>query len=66
MVILILFIILKILIQMIKEKPDMYLDEIAVNMALRTGKTVSSTTIWQSLKYCGITHKKVCLLFILK
>jgi len=46
---------------LIKEKPDMYLDEMAVEMVLRTGKTVSIATIWRSLKFCGITHKKVCL-----
>uniref|UniRef100_U9UDY7 Uncharacterized protein n=1 Tax=Rhizophagus irregularis (strain DAOM 181602 / DAOM 197198 / MUCL 43194) TaxID=747089 RepID=U9UDY7_RHIID len=50
---------LYILIQMIKEKPDMYLDEMAVEMARRTGKRVSNTTIWRYLKYCGITHKKM-------
>jgi len=44
---------------MIKEKPDMYLDEMVVEMVRRTGKKVSITTIWRSLKYCEITHKKV-------
>ena len=49
---------------MIKEVPDLYLDEIAAKMTLRTGKSVSIATIWRALKYCGITHKKVCLSFI--
>ena len=51
---------------MIKEKPDMYLDEMAVEMARRTGKNVSNTTIWRYLKYCGITRKKVCSVYIIK
>jgi hypothetical protein len=45
---------------MVKEKPDMYLDEMVAEMMRRTGKEVSTATIWRSLKYCGITHKKVC------
>ena len=32
-----------------------------VEMARRTGKEVSITTVWRSLKYCGITRKKVYL-----
>ena len=44
---------------MIKEKPDMYLDEMVVEMKRRTNKEVSISTIWRSLKYCGITRKKV-------
>jgi hypothetical protein len=46
---------------MVKGSPDMYLDEMVVEMSRRTGKQVSVVTIWRSLKYCGITHKKVCL-----
>ena len=49
----------KVLIQMIKEKPDMYLDKMVVEMKRRTNKEVSISTIWRSLKYCGITRKKV-------
>jgi hypothetical protein len=49
------------LVQLIKEVPDLYLDEIAAKMMLRTGKSVSIATIWRSLRYCGITHKKVYL-----
>jgi transposase len=44
---------------MVKEKPDMYLDEMVVEMKRRTNKEVSISTLWRSLKYCGITHKKV-------
>lgn len=56
--------ILKVLIQLTKEKPDMYLDEMVNEMMLRTGKTVSTATISRSLKYCGITRKKVILLAV--
>ena len=45
---------------MVKEKPDMYLDEMVIEMIRRTGKEILITTIWRSLKYCRITHKKVC------
>ncbi|CAB4421632.1 unnamed protein product [Rhizophagus irregularis] len=38
---------MKVLIQLIKEVPDLYLDEIAAKMALRTGKSVSIATIWR-------------------
>jgi len=44
---------------MIKEKPDIYLDEMVIEMKRRTNKEVSVSTIWRYLKYCGITHKKV-------
>ncbi|CAB4491539.1 unnamed protein product [Rhizophagus irregularis] len=50
---------LNVLTQLINEKPDMYLDEMAVEMALRTGKTISIASIWRSLKYCRITRKKL-------
>ncbi|PKY29571.1 hypothetical protein RhiirB3_312243, partial [Rhizophagus irregularis] len=50
---------LKILIGIVKENPDVYLDEMVAEMARRTGKEVSITTVWHSLKYCGITRKKV-------
>ena len=48
---------------MIKEKPDMYLDEMVIEMERRTGKGVSISTIWRYLRYCGVTHKKVYLAF---
>ncbi|CAB4425908.1 unnamed protein product [Rhizophagus irregularis] len=38
---------MKILTQLTKEVPDLYLDEIAAKMALRTGKSVSIATIWR-------------------
>jgi len=40
----------------------MYLDEIVNEMMRRTGKEVLITTIWHSLKYCEITHKKIYLI----
>ncbi|GBC54030.2 hypothetical protein GLOIN_2v1435777 [Rhizophagus irregularis DAOM 181602=DAOM 197198] len=42
---------LKILIGMVKEHPNMYLDEMVVEMARRIGKDVSITTIWCSWNY---------------
>ncbi|CAB4483505.1 unnamed protein product [Rhizophagus irregularis] len=50
---------LKILIGIVKENPDVYLDEMVAEIARRTGKEVSITTVWRSLKYCGITRKKL-------
>jgi len=47
---------------MVKEKPDMYLDEMVNEMIRRTEKKVSIVTIWYSLNYCGITHKKIQLI----
>ncbi|CAG8619268.1 32431_t:CDS:1, partial [Racocetra persica] len=45
--------------RIIKEKVDLYLDELAVEIKNYTQKQVSVSTIWQSLQYCGISHKKV-------
>ena len=47
---------------MVKEKPDMYLDEMVNKMIKRTGKKVSIIIIWHSLKYYRIIHKKVYLI----
>lgn len=52
----------KILIQLINERKDWFLDELVVEMAKRTSKVVSIPTLWRSLDYCGITRKKVYLL----
>jgi hypothetical protein len=46
--------------KIVKEHPDYYLDEIAGEMFRKSGKEVSIPTLWRSLKYCGITRKKVC------
>ena len=51
----------KILIQLINEKKDWFLDELVAEMAKRTSKVVSISTLWRSLDYCGITRKKVYL-----
>jgi transposase len=52
---------LKILKSLVKEKVDWYLDELLVEMENLTGKYVSVPTLWRSLNYCGITHKKVII-----
>ncbi|CAG8560204.1 25032_t:CDS:2 [Dentiscutata erythropus] len=39
--------------------------EIISQMEIQCGKTVSISTMWRSLAYCGITWKKVFNLFIL-
>ncbi|CAG8551137.1 3402_t:CDS:10 [Paraglomus occultum] len=39
-----------------EERVDWYLDE----MEAITRKRVSIPTLWRSLKYCGITRKKIC------
>jgi hypothetical protein len=38
---------------------DWYLDELVHEMEQRTGKLVSVPTLWRSLKFCGITRKKI-------
>lgn len=45
--------------EIIKEHPNYYLDEIVGEMINRTGKEASIPTLWRSLKFCGITRKKV-------
>jgi len=45
--------------QLVTQNPDFYLDELVVNMTKKTGKEVSVATLCRSLKYCGITRKKV-------
>jgi len=34
-------------------------------MTRKTGKEVSISTLWKSLKYCGITRKKVIIFAII-
>jgi hypothetical protein len=34
-------------------------------MIKKTGKEVSITTLWRSLRYCGITRKKVIIFIII-
>jgi hypothetical protein len=38
---------------------DWYLEELASEMEVLTGKKVSVPTLWRSLHFCGITRKKV-------
>jgi transposase len=45
--------------RLVSMKVDWYLDELASEMEKRTGKRVSVPTLWKSLKFCGITWKKV-------
>jgi hypothetical protein len=40
------------------------LDEIVKEMIRRTNKEVSMPTLWRSLKFCGITRKKVFVINI--
>jgi hypothetical protein len=51
----------KVLIQLINERKDWFLDELVSEMARRTSKVVSIPTLWRSLEICGITRKKVCI-----
>lgn len=50
---------LNILKNLVKEKVDWYLDELLYEMENLTGKRASVSTLWRSLKYLKITHKKV-------
>ena len=38
-------------------------DEIVQEMEIQSGKRVSIPTLWRSLTYCGITRKKVSILY---
>jgi transposase len=44
---------------LIKDKVNWYLDELAYEMENLTGKRASVSTLWRSLHYLGITRKKV-------
>ncbi|GBB83722.1 hypothetical protein RclHR1_01040027 [Rhizophagus clarus] len=41
------------------KKSRWYLDELVHEMEQRIGKLVSIPTLWRSLKFCGITRKKI-------
>jgi len=49
---------------LVAEKVDWYLDELAYEMENLTGKRASIATLWRSLQYLGITRKKVNILYI--
>jgi hypothetical protein len=51
--------------EIVNENVDYYLDEYIKEMQVRTGKRVSVPTLWRSLAYCGITHKKVKFLILI-
>jgi transposase len=44
---------------LVREKVDWYLDELAYEMECLTGKRASIAALWRSLQYLGITRKKV-------
>jgi hypothetical protein len=44
---------------LVKDKVDWYLDELVYEMEHRIGKLVSIPTLWRSLRFCGITRKKI-------
>ena len=48
---------------LVDERVDWFLDELVEEMEMRTGKRVSIPTLWRSLKFCGITRKKVLTIF---
>jgi hypothetical protein len=54
---------IQILQELVKEKVDWYLDELVGELELRTAKLVSIPTLWRSLVYCGISRKKVLLIY---
>ena len=43
------------------ETPDLYLDELHMDLQLQQGKSVSTSTVWRALRKAGFTMKKVCL-----
>ena len=45
--------------QLVTNNVDWYLDELVSEMETLTGKNVSVPTLWRSLRFCGITRKKV-------
>ena len=48
--------------QLVHEKVDWYLDELVYEMERMTGKRASVASLWRSLRYCGITRKKVSMI----
>src|ERR1051326_4876367 len=48
---------------LVAEKVDWYLDELVYEMECLTGKKASIAALWRSLRYLGITQKKVYTLF---
>jgi hypothetical protein len=49
----------------IERKPDIYLDEIAEELFNLHRIDISLPTVYRTMKEAGLTHKKVCLLYVL-
>jgi transposase len=47
------------LFQTLEATPDLFLDELCQDLELQTGKSVSISTIWRTLRRAGYTMKKV-------
>ena len=43
------------------ETPDLYLDELRVDLEIQQGKSVSTSTVWRALQKAGFMMKKVYL-----
>jgi transposase len=43
----------------LEASPDLYLDELRQDLEFETGKSVSTSTIWRTLRGAGYTMKKV-------
>jgi transposase len=50
---------------LVQNKVDWYLDELVFEMENYTNKRVSVPTLWRTLKYIGITRKKVFFYIII-
>ena len=47
------------LLRTLEATPDLFLDELCQDLELQTGKSVSASTIWRTLRRAGYTMKKV-------
>jgi hypothetical protein len=55
-----LIICMQVLFAMVEDTPDMYLEELRVQLQSHCGIQVSMSTIWRALTRGGYTMKKVC------
>ena len=53
----------KLMLALIEQTPDIYLDEIQEQLDEQHGLHVSLATIWRTLKRLGVTSKKACQTF---
>ena len=44
----------------VTKKPDLYLDELRMELEAKCGVSVSLNTVWRTLQTGGFTMKKVC------